>query len=92
LNGSADPNGNTATGWFRYSTTSPGTCNDTFGTRAPASGGTRLGAGTARRSHYGQAIAGLAPATTYYFCASRRAHRDLARRVLSFTTPIARPW
>ena len=34
------------TGWFRYATTNPGTCNDTFGTRAPATGGTSLGAGT----------------------------------------------
>ena len=34
-------------GWFRYSTTNPGTCDDTFGTRAPTSGGPYLGTGTA---------------------------------------------
>jgi len=37
LNGAATPNGFTATGWFRYATSSPGTCTDSFGTRAPAS-------------------------------------------------------
>ena len=36
LNGTANPNGAPTTGWFRYATTNPGTCNDTFGTRAPA--------------------------------------------------------
>lgn len=36
LNGSANPNGATTTGWFRYSTTNPGSCNDTFGTRTPS--------------------------------------------------------
>ena len=36
LNGTANPGGDATTGWFRYGTVSPGTCNDTFGTRAPA--------------------------------------------------------
>ena len=49
LNGTANPNGTAATGWFRYATTSPGTCNNTFGTLAPASGGTSLGAGRQRQ-------------------------------------------
>ena len=35
LNGAGNPNGATTTGWFRFSTMNPGTCNDTFGTRAP---------------------------------------------------------
>src|SRR5262249_10253479 len=39
LNGTVNPNGAATTGWFRYSTVNPGTCNDTFGTRAPATGG-----------------------------------------------------
>ena len=68
LNGSAHPRGDATTGWFRYSTTSPGTCNDTFGTRAPASGGTSLGAGTVPAS-FSEGITGLARGTTYYFCA-----------------------
>jgi hypothetical protein len=46
LNGSANPGGGAAIGWFRYSTTNPGTCDDLFGTRAPAAGGLVPGAGT----------------------------------------------
>src|SRR5207249_5193219 len=45
LNGTANPNGDATTGWFRYSTTNPGSCTDTFGTRAPATGGPALGSG-----------------------------------------------
>src|SRR4029450_6037054 len=36
LNGSANPGGDTTTGWFRYATVSPGTRNDTLGTLAQA--------------------------------------------------------
>src|SRR5688572_10406556 len=68
LNGQANPNNSTATGWFRYSTTNPVTCNDAFGTRAPLSGGTALGSGSAVVP-YLQPLTGLTPATTYYFCA-----------------------
>ena len=68
LRGSANPNGFATTGWFRYSTANPGTCNDTFGTRTPASGGTALGSGTAA-SNFSRAITGLSPGTTYHFCA-----------------------
>ncbi|MBX4192111.1 hypothetical protein KW798_01360, partial [Candidatus Parcubacteria bacterium] len=47
LPGSANPNGGATTGWFRYATTTdPGTCDDSFGTRTPTSGGTSLGSGT----------------------------------------------
>ena len=35
LIGTANPNGAATLAWFRYSTVSPGTCNDSFGTRAP---------------------------------------------------------
>src|SRR6185503_5151409 len=68
LNGTANPNGNTTTGWFRYSSTDPGTCNDTFGTRAPGSGGSGLGSGVAF-VNFSQALTALTPGTTYYFCA-----------------------
>ncbi|MBX3293622.1 MAG: carboxypeptidase regulatory-like domain-containing protein [Acidobacteria bacterium] len=91
LNGSANPNGAATTGWFRYSTTDPGTCNDLFGTRAPSSGGTSLGSGTSAVP-YSQAIAGLTPATTYYFCAiASNAEGTNVGSVLSFTTNALPP-
>src|SRR5690606_14979184 len=43
LEGEATPNASLTTGWFRYGTTDPGACDDTFGTRAPGSGGSNLG-------------------------------------------------
>jgi hypothetical protein len=68
LRGSADPNGAAATGWFRYSTTNPGSCNDNFGTRSPATGGTALGSGTAAVA-YSRAISNLIGGRLYFFCA-----------------------
>jgi hypothetical protein len=69
INGTGNPNGFAATGWFRYSTTNPGaTCNDTFGTRAPSSGGNNLNSGTSG-VNFSQTITGLTRGTTYYFCA-----------------------
>src|SRR5262249_53610699 len=80
--------GDTATGWFRYATTSPGSCNDTFGTRAPMAGGAALGSGTAGVG-YSQAITGLTPATTYYYCAIASNPEGIAfGTVLSFLTPV----
>ncbi|MGC4122584.1 MAG: MYXO-CTERM sorting domain-containing protein [Myxococcales bacterium] len=90
LNGSANPRGASATGWFRYSTTSPGAaCNDTFGTRAPATGGSSLGSGTTAAS-YNQAVTGLSQGTTYYFCAiAQNSVGTSFGQVLTFTTPSA---
>ncbi len=68
LNGTANADGSSTTAYFRYSTTDPGTCNDTFGTRAPASGGTSIGSGFSAVS-YSQSITGLSPSTLYYYCA-----------------------
>src|SRR3954468_24766210 len=68
FNGSANPNFAATTAWFRYATTSPGTCNDTFGTRAPVSGGTMVGMGGAA-SAYSQNVTGLTPGATYFVCA-----------------------
>jgi phosphodiesterase/alkaline phosphatase D-like protein len=68
LNGTADPNGTSTSGWFRYATSDPGTCNDSFGTRAPSSGGSAIGNGVDPVS-YSRSITGLLPATTYYYCA-----------------------
>ncbi len=91
LNGTGNPNGSTALGWFRYSPTNPGTCNDTFGTRAPTSSGTALGAGTAAVA-FGQPINGLAPGVTYYYCAlASNTYGTGLGAVLSFTTPASPP-
>src|SRR3989344_7986574 len=68
LTGSANPNNDVTTGWFRYSPTNPGTCNDTFGTRVPAFGGTNLGSGASPVS-YSENIFNLTPDTIYYYCA-----------------------
>ena len=68
LNASSNPGGDATTGWFRYSTTSPGSCNDSFGTRAPAMGASAVGSGTSNAS-FSQPITGLTANTTYYFCA-----------------------
>jgi hypothetical protein len=89
LNGTANPDQVATTGWFRYATTSPGTCNDTFGTRAPAASGTSLGAGSAAVP-YSQAVTGLAAGTTYYFCAiAQNTSGTRFGSVLSFTTTSA---
>jgi hypothetical protein len=68
LRGSANPNGSGTTGWFRYSTTNPNSCNDTFGTRTPSTGGSSLGSGTSAVA-YSSVLTGLTAATTYYYCA-----------------------
>ncbi|MDO8498667.1 MAG: hypothetical protein Q7S44_02675 [bacterium] len=86
LNGLANPNGSLSTGWFRYDTTDPGTCNDTFGTRAPLSGGTDLGSGTSD-VNYSQDITSLSASTTYYFCAiASNSQGTNSGNVMSFNT------
>jgi hypothetical protein len=88
LNGSANPGGATTTGWFRYATASPGTCNDSFGTRAPAMGGTSLGSGISS-TPFSQAISGLVPGTTYFYCAiAQNAVGTGFGSVQQFTTPL----
>ena len=89
LNGAGTPDGVAATGWFEYGTTNPGTCNTTFGTQAPATGGSALGTGGSAVT-YAQAITGLAPLTTYYFCAFVSSTAGVGYgSVLSFTTGAA---
>src|SRR5262249_21353149 len=68
LNGSANPNGDATTAWFRYDTMDPGTCNDTFGTRSPTTGGADLGSGVADAA-FSQVINGLTAWKTVYYCA-----------------------
>jgi phosphodiesterase/alkaline phosphatase D-like protein len=89
LNGSANPNGNATTAWFRYNTASPGACNDSFGIRVPASAGTSLGSGLSAVS-FAQALSALAPGTTYYFCAiAQNSQGTSVGQLLSFTTPVS---
>ena len=91
LNGAANPNGSAATGYFRFSTTNPGLCNDSFGTRTPASGGTNLASGSTPVA-FSNALTGLFPSTTYFFCAlSNNAFGTTAGAVEHFTTLAARP-
>lgn len=68
LNGSANPKGLSTTGWFRYSSINPGSCDDSFGTRVPVSGGTDLGSGNSP-VNYSESVTSLSPATTYHYCA-----------------------
>jgi hypothetical protein len=87
LFGNANPNGAATTGWFRYSTVDPGTCSDTFGTRAPSIGGTSLGSGI-NPVAYNRNITGLTQATTYYYCAiASNVGGTSTGAVLSFITP-----
>ncbi len=87
LNGNVNANGGSvdSTGlygsWFRYGTTNPGVCSNTFGARAPAIGAF---AGTGLMS---QTITGLASDTTYYFCiVGANTTGTSYGNVLSFTT------
>jgi len=69
LTGSAKPNGFATTGWFRYATSpGPGACNDSFGSRAPASGSISLGSGNSFIP-FSYRVVGLNPGTVYYYCA-----------------------
>ena len=79
LNGSGNPNLDAAVGWFRYDTVDPGTCDDTFGTRAPASGGSSLGSGSSAVA-FSEAITGLAAGTTYYFVVDSTTGQVLASK------------
>jgi hypothetical protein len=90
LNGSGNPNGEATTGWFRVvASTNPVTCNDTFGTRVPATSGTGLGTATGSVP-YSIMTTGLTPGTIYYFCAiTSNASGTGFGAVLSFTTPSA---
>ncbi len=74
INGTANPNGYTTTGWFRYATVNPGTCTDTTtwggtsNTRAPISEGTGLGSGSTGVA-YNRMLTDLTPGIPYWVCA-----------------------
>lgn len=88
LNGSANPNGDAATGWFRYSTTNPGSCNTTFGTQV---GSAVLGSG-GTVVVYSQPISGLTLNVTYYYCAIAGNGKGTGLgSVMSFTTVVNPP-
>src|SRR5262249_9078539 len=93
LNGSADPNGASAVAWFRISPTDPGSCNDTFGTRTPATAGTgtSVGAGTVAVP-YALGSGTLSPGTTYFYCAiAQNAYGTSFGAEQTFTTPAILP-
>jgi hypothetical protein len=90
LNGSANPNGATTTGWFRYHTSNPGSCNDNFGTRAPLSGSTNLGSGTTA-VNYSRALTGLTVGQGYYFCAIANNTPGTRFGAIRFFVPVRFP-
>ncbi|KKR46260.1 MAG: Peptidase M23, partial [Parcubacteria group bacterium GW2011_GWB1_40_14] len=94
LNGTVNPNGagNSGLGWFRYSTTNPGSCNDSFGTRAPASGGAIGYAGGTTTTPYERTISGLTGGSLYYFCAiANNPYGNGYGSMMQFTTPFSPP-
>jgi len=91
LAGTANPNGTEATGWFRYGDAEPEVCDDSFGARAPSSGGVALGAGTAA-TPFGEALSGLEPSSTYFYCAAASNLGGATfGEVASFTTAAVPP-
>ncbi|MDO8552382.1 MAG: peptidoglycan-binding protein [bacterium] len=67
LKGSANPNGGTGTGWFQGDV-AQGSC-ESFGYRFPTSGGAVSFGRETWAVTYSQSVPGLAPSTTYYYCA-----------------------
>lgn len=91
LLGSANPNGATTYGWFRYSSTNPGSCNDIFGLRMPPAPGYSLGSGTTALD-YQTILNGLTFSTTYYFCAiASNTGGTGFGKILSFFTAFSAP-
>lgn len=78
LRADINPNGASTTAWFRYSTANPSGCDDTFGTRVPASQGSDPNVGSGfNNQNTSQNISSLTENTRYYFCALARNSIDL---------------
>src|SRR5690606_36690841 len=89
LSGSANTKLAAHTGRSHFDTVDPGSCNYSFGTRMPATGGTSLGSGSSPVS-YDETLSGLSPGATYSFCAiAENANGTAFGLVLSFTSPAA---
>src|SRR5207248_159211 len=88
LNASINPDGNSTTAWFRFSTANPGACSNSFGTQ---SGTSFIGAGAAAVS-VPINVGGLTPGATYYYCAiAQNSYGTSMGAVLSFTAAAAAP-
>lgn len=84
-NGSVNPNGLTATTWFRYARFNPSFCNDSFGTKVPITG-INLGSGNSV-INTSISFGGLSTKTRYYFCAIARNSAGTALgNIQQFTT------
>ncbi len=91
LNGTFNANGNVASGWIRYSTTSPGTCNNTFGKRIDGVS-TLVTGGVYTPVGFGLPLYNVAWGTTYYFCALASSTSATVYGALrSFTTSPSTP-
>ncbi len=91
LQGTTNPNGLATSSWFRLSTTSPGSCTDSFGTRLPATGGISNGSGSILIG-YSYDVNQLSSVTTYYYCAiGENSAGKSYGSVLSFTTTATTP-
>lgn len=86
LNGEVNPNGEVTSPGFRYSTTDPGTCNNTFGNQV-GQGGIPAGNTTVP---YSIPIQNLVPDATYYFCAVAANRTSLGYgSIMKFKTLVA---
>jgi MYXO-CTERM domain-containing protein len=89
--GVANPNGSSASGWFRYGDEDPGVCSDDFGTRVPEADAIDLGEGM-EEVDFDQILTNLEPSFTYYYCAAAsNLGGAVFGEVESFTTSAAPP-
>ncbi|MBC7836944.1 hypothetical protein H7X87_04190 [Acetobacteraceae bacterium] len=87
-----NPNRAATMAWFRYSANDPGSCNNSFGTAVPASGGVNMGSG-AMDTRYSQGINGLTQNQTYYYCIIAQNSNGMSFGTVRtfFTQPICPP-